>query len=66
MRCVVGVALAPTFALAQQVFVIPMPRPHEPDVLSVCACDFQDNFWLSLVSGLLRHAPGGFRAHGRD
>eukprot|EP00927_Polykrikos_kofoidii_P024606 TRINITY_DN22346_c0_g1_i1.p1 TRINITY_DN22346_c0_g1~~TRINITY_DN22346_c0_g1_i1.p1 ORF type:complete len:312 (-),score=5.71 TRINITY_DN22346_c0_g1_i1:65-1000(-) len=57
--CFVGMVSA-------QYLVIPQARPHEPDVLSVCACDFDDNFWLHLLSGLSDYAPRGFRAHAHD
>lgn len=50
----------------QGYFVIPQPRPYEPNIFSVCACDFGDNFFLHLVSGLLEHAPNGFSAHATD
>ena len=40
----------PSYVALAQVIVLPQPRPSEPDVLTVCACDFRDNFWLHLVS----------------
>mmetsp|Transcript_146703 Transcript_146703/g.270773 ORF Transcript_146703/g.270773 Transcript_146703/m.270773 type:complete len:313 (+) Transcript_146703:42-980(+) len=42
---------------------IPQARPLEPDVLTVCACEFGDNLWLRLISELLQFAPGGFAKH---
>lgn len=51
---------------SQGYFVIPQPRPYEPNIFSVCACDFGDNFWLHLIAGLLNNAPNGFHSHAPD
>lgn len=65
LECTLSLACSLALVIGQ-VFVLPTARPHEPDPWSVCACDFQDNFWLHLVSGVLHKAQGGLHAHWHD